>query len=252
MLAQKFELGLVSAEKFREKLGPLVEKMIELRNSGQVADEELIALAKALDALIKLNLETSGQPSFIDHWITAMEELQNIVDEWEKHLATTTVDALRSFTIEAAAAFAAVGQGGREGAVAFQQAMLGAIAAVAGAFSQLFAERAAGEIAAGVAEWPFGMHHFKAAALYFAAAAGMAAIGGTFSAAGARSSAGGGGGQEREVERTDTVTDTRGEKIIEVVGDPYLDMSNPRIRDAWEDAMNEADGMRIILRFRPG
>lgn len=262
-IQQRFALGGMSTADFEAEMARLVPLLQAVRDSQDAAaDPSLwVEAATAIEkfreeaekaGILITSLDDTASSTFGQAFAQRIHEATAALGMLNESLAATTVDAMFSFGAAATEAFALLSDGARESGKDFEAAMLGALAAVASSFAQMFAARAVGALAEAVL--PSSVLSGTsggglAAAGYFTAAAlAMSALSGAIRGAAARTAGGGGGGgASGAAARTNDLSADRGSGTIVVQGG-ILDMSDPRQADAFAAAVEQLTGRRIILQ----
>jgi hypothetical protein len=253
VLVAKQEAGLIGGDEFNQQADTMVKKLYAIKDAGGLVDDTMIQLGQAIKGvnghMQDLSMVASPHDNFMQAFRKSTVDAYDMILDFDTELANTTMNTLQSFGQEATAAFGQLTKGGKDAGKAFESAMIDAIGSVADGFAQLFAARAVAELAAGIATFPAGAHHFAAAGEFFAAAALMGAIGGAIHGAASRAGGGGGGGGPQDVQngRNDAAANQPPDATVVIQGG-LLDMSDPRQAEALAGAIGELSGRRVIIK----
>lgn len=147
--------------------------------------------------------------------------------------------------------FTTIGEGGDLSAASFGDAFQGMFGRLAASAGQFYASKAIAALGEGFLGQPGA---FVAAAKFGAASAGFYALSGKLGGGGGRSSGGsvGTAGFQSSQSEGSALFDSRTEREVVIVGDPYLDMTNPKIREAFANAIDVGEETRLTIRYEPG
>lgn len=259
LLTAQFEAGLISFDEFKERLDELAPAMLLLRDSGMLTAEELTAFIGVIEQLKDVSIEAAGPVGAIitppaetlSFWEAVRQSILGGTTEAERFnqvMADITTNTIRAFGDAIATSFQALVEGSQSAAATFAQSMLGAIAAVARGFGEMFLGLATAALAQSFLPPPLGSPSGVAAAAKFgAAAAAMFALSGALSGV----AGGGGGGAAGAAAATNqgAAVEGGGEgPAVLIIQGGLLDTSDPRQADALERALEDLSGRKVIIQ----
>lgn len=259
LLQAQFNAGLITFDEFKARLDELAPAMIMLRDSGMLTADELTAFIGVIEKLKETSIEAAAPigtlikpDEQISFWEAVRQGILGGVSEAERFnqvMADITTNTIQAFGDAIASSFRALIEGSQSAGATFASSMLGAIAAVARGFGEMFLGLATAALAQSFLPPPLGSPSGVAAAAKFgAAAAAMFALSGALSGAAGSIGGGGSAGASAAIDRGETdLAGTGGEAVIIIQGG-LLDMSDPRQADALADAVNDLDGRKVIVR----
>lgn len=227
-LIQKLDLGLLSAEQFVAAMSELAPQMLALRDSGELADAELIKIAGAIEELRARAIELANTGEVIDAPIDALtDKVMNLGDAFKDTFGMALGAALTS------------SEGMAKG---FSKA----VATMAKSRALFFVAEGIAALAKGIFGDPRG---FAAATQYFKAAALMGGV-----AVVASSAAGGGGGgsvvgtPEGQAQNLEA---GQGSATIIIEGS-LINTADPKQARALAEAIEDVSGRKVLIRGRGG
>lgn len=186
--------------------------------------------------------------SFLEQLALALDDATNRAEGFREVMGNIVTGVLRGFTDAVAGAFEAYASGAASAGEAFKSAMLGALSSVARGMAEYFLGRATGALAEGLLGNPAA---FAAAAKFTAAAAVMSAVAGLASGlarggSGAGAEAAPAAAAGADAQQTSGAAERQATVIVE--GGSTFDLSDPRVRDAWANFIEELSGARVVFR----